>query len=159
MISDVLSQVVADLDRYLSDPEFDNVHVGETRQRLRRLCDDADNLRSVLDMPPVPAPTADDGPQQADTTPSIVDRMMSEETAFEIATPFFSRSDLLKRSWTKGLVDRLLGPPDWTTKNPHGPGFSLMQCYRQDRVVAVEASLAFPPSRRKIQDERVAAPG
>jgi hypothetical protein len=157
MISDVLSQAVVDLDRYLIDPDFDHIYIGETRERLIRLRDEVRDLQSLLDTSPVSIPAAHDRSDQTGSAQSeLVARMMADETAFEIATPAFSRSDLLKRGWTKSLI-QLLGPPDWTTENPHGPGFAQMQCYRRDRVVSVEASLAFPPSR-KIRDEGVVAP-
>src|ERR1700722_11584262 len=100
MISDILSQMAVDLDRYLTDPDFGHVYVEDTRAQLLRFRDEADDLRSVLDMPPGRAPAADASPQQTDSAPSMVDRMMSDETAFEIARPFFSRSDSGKRSWT-----------------------------------------------------------
>jgi hypothetical protein len=115
----------------------------------------ADDPRSVLDTPPDSPPAADERSAQTDSAQSeLVARMMSDETVFDLATAFFSRSDLLKRRWTKGLVEELLGPPDWTTENPHGPGFAPMQCWKQDRVIAVEASPTFPQARRKIRDQK-----
>lgn len=69
--------------------------------------------------------------------------MMSEETAFDLTTPYVSMSDLLKRGWSKGLIDRLLGKHDWTRRNPHGAGFALMLCWGQDRVVAAEDTVEF----------------
>jgi hypothetical protein len=142
MISDTLSQVTGVLDRYLTDPIFDAVYTGEIRERLIRLRDEADNLRSALDAPPVPEP--DDRPHQTGSTPGgWIDRMMDPATAHEIATPYFSRSDLLRREWTMGLIDQLLGRHDWTATNPHGAGFSPMQCWRQDRVLMAEETAAF----------------
>jgi hypothetical protein len=158
MISDILSQMVVDLDHYLTDSTFDHVYVGETRERIIRLRNEADDLRSVLDMPPVAIPAAEDRPHETDAASSgWIDRMMSDETVFDLTMPYFSRSDLAKRGWTKGLIEQLLGPPDWTTENPHGPGFAPMQCYRQDRVLLAEDTPAFAPSRRKIRDQKVPA--
>jgi hypothetical protein len=175
MISDILSTMVIDLDHYLTDPTFDHVYFGDTRERIIRLRDEADNIRVSLDVPPneIRPPEAalcaeievtktghqdhENSQDDRSAKQKLSDFMMSDETAFDLTTPYFSRSDLAKRGWTKGLIEQLLGPPDWTTENPHGPGFAPMQCYRQDRVVAVEDTPAFAPSRRKIRDQKVPA--
>jgi hypothetical protein len=87
-------------------------------------------------------PAADDGPHQTASTRSrMIERMMSEETA--VIPPIFSQKDLLGRGWSKRLIARLLGEPDWTAENPHGAGFAAMRCWRQDRVIAAEATAAF----------------
>src|ERR1700722_19033832 len=134
MISDIPSQMAVDLDRYLTDPDFGHVYVEDTREQLLRSRDEADDLRSVLDMPPGRAPATDASPQQTGSAPSMVDRMMSTETAFEIATAYFRRSDLLKRGWTKGLINKLLGRRDWEFPNPHCPGAAPMSCWEETRV-------------------------
>ena len=142
MISDILSQAVADLDRYLSDCTFDHAYIGETRERLVRLRNEADDLRSVLDTPPDATPAADDGPQQTASTRSrMIERMMAEETA--VIPLIFSQKDLLGRGWSRRLIARLLGAPDSTSPNPHGAGYPPMKCWNQDRVVEVEATVAF----------------
>jgi hypothetical protein len=50
MISDVLSQMVVDIEFYLSDSTFDHIYNGELRERIIRLRDEAEYIRSVLDM-------------------------------------------------------------------------------------------------------------
>lgn len=159
MISDIPSQAAMNIDHYLSQPDFDHVYVGEIRERLVTLRDEANDLRAELDLPPVAITAADDPPRQTGSTRSeLVDRMMADETAFEIATPCFSKSDLLKRGWTTSLIDRLLGRRDWESPNPHCAGGAPMLCYRQDRVIAAEATPAFRQSCRKIRDEGVPEP-
>jgi hypothetical protein len=144
MISDILSQVVADLDRYLTDCTFDHTYIGETRERIIRLRNEADSLRSVLDAPPVTIPAAvDPSDQTVSERRRWIEWMMSEETAFDLRTPYFSQSDLLKRGWSKRLIAQILGEPDWTSPNPHGAGFAPMRCWRQDRVIAAEETPAF----------------
>jgi hypothetical protein len=144
MISDILSEVVTNLDHYLNDPIYSTAYSGETRERLLRLRHDADELRSTLDVPPPSPPAADDRSDQTGSTRSeMIDRMMSIETAFEIATPYFSRADLLRRRWTKPLIDQLLGEPDWKDTNPHCPGAAPMLCWRQDRVLIAEDTPEF----------------
>jgi hypothetical protein len=92
----------------------------------------------------VPVPAANDGSPNTDSKRrSLSDLMMAEETAFDLTTPYFSQSDLLKRGWTKPLMPQLLGNPDWTSANPHGAGFAPMKCWRQDRVIAAEETPAF----------------
>jgi|SRR5580704_2033549 hypothetical protein len=138
MISDILSQTVTDLDHYLNDANFDRTYGGEARERLVRLRNEADDLRLVLDTLPDAIPAVDDGSKR-----SWSDRMMDIETADDLTTPFFSQKDLLGRGWSKSLIARLLGKPDWTSRNPHGPGFAAMRCWREDRVVEIEATPAF----------------
>jgi len=77
--------------------------------------------------------------------------MMSDETVFDLTTPYFSRSDLLKRGWTTGLIDQLLGPPDWTTENPHGAAFAPMRCWREDRVLLAEDTPEFKKHQSRKQ--------
>jgi hypothetical protein len=45
--------------------------------------------------------------------------IMSDESATQ--PPFFNQKDLLKRGWSKDLIARLLGDPDWKKENPHYP--------------------------------------
>jgi hypothetical protein len=151
MASDTLAQTVIDLDRYLVDPTFNTTYNGEIRERLLRLRDEADDLRSVLDTPPAVIPEPDECPHRTDSTSGEwVDRMMSPATAHEIATPYFSRSDLCRRRWTTGLIGKLLGgAPDWTSPNPHGAGFVPMQCWRQDRVFEAEHTPEFKLHRSR----------
>jgi hypothetical protein len=174
MISDILSQIVVDLDHYLTDPTFDHVYIGDNRERLFRLRDEADNIRAVLDMPPneIPPPEAvlsaeidvtgtsgDQDQEVSQDTRSARQKwiawMMSDESA-EIP-PIFSQKDLLERGWSKGQIEEVLGQPDSTSPNPHGTGFAPMKCWRQSRVLAVEDTPAFRPSRSKIRDQKVPA--
>lgn len=69
--------------------------------------------------------------------------IMSDASAFEMQTPYFNQSNLLKRGWSKGLIKRLLGKRDWADTNPHGDGFSEMLCWRADRVLTAEATPDF----------------
>lgn len=153
MISDILSHTVDELDHYLRDPIWDDIYAGEIRERLIRLRDEANDLRSALDAPPEDTPKSDEpAHQMRPPRGEWIERMMSAETALKLATPFFSRSDLLRRGWTKGLIAELLGPPDWTDTNPHGAGFAPMRCWRQDRVLAAEQNPVFQQCRsRKIR--------
>jgi hypothetical protein len=50
MISDILAQAVDDLDHYLND--FDRTYTGELRDRIIRFRNEAEYLRSLLDVPP-----------------------------------------------------------------------------------------------------------
>lgn len=52
MISDVFSEAVAELDRYLNDPIWDDVYCGKLRERIIRLRNEAEYLRGLLDVPP-----------------------------------------------------------------------------------------------------------
>lgn len=54
MISDVLSEMVADIDRYLCESVFDRVYEGELRGRIIALRNQADAIRVELDAPPFP---------------------------------------------------------------------------------------------------------
>jgi len=129
MISDILSQIVVDLDHYLTDPTFDHVYIGDNRERLFRLRDEADNIRAVLDMPPneIPPPEAvlsaeidvtgtsgDQDQEVSQDTRSARQKwiawMMSDESA-EIP-PIFSQKDLLGRGWSKGQIEEVLGQPE-----------------------------------------------
>jgi hypothetical protein len=62
MISDIISQVVVDLDYYLTDPDFDHAYIGEAREWIIQLRDEADHLRRLLDMPPATASASHDRP-------------------------------------------------------------------------------------------------
>ena len=73
MISDILSQAVIDLDRYIADGTFDHTYIGETRERIIRLRNEADDLRSVLDTPPPTIPATDDDPHQTAPARSSLD--------------------------------------------------------------------------------------
>jgi len=169
--------MVIDLDNYLTNADFDHVYIGDTRERIIRLRDEADNIRAALDMPPdeISPPeavlsaeievTKTGGQDQRDPQDTrsarqeMIARMMSDESVFDLTTPFFSRSDLLKRGWTKGLIGQLLGKRDWESPNPHHPGGAPMLCWAQARVLAAENTPAFRQSCRKIRDEQVPTAG
>jgi hypothetical protein len=51
MISDVLSDMVEGLDRYLSDRLYDDLYSGALRESIIRVRDDAEYLCFVLDTP------------------------------------------------------------------------------------------------------------
>lgn len=53
MISDTLSDAVAEIDRYLGDDTFG--YEGPIRDRIRRVRDGMDRLREELDTPPTAA--------------------------------------------------------------------------------------------------------
>jgi hypothetical protein len=154
MISDIISQLVLDLDHYLTDPDIDDTYSGETRDGIIRLRDEADNLRSALDKPSVVIPAADDNPDGPRSARSEwIAWMMSDASA--AISPIFSQKDLLGRGWSKRLIAELLGEPDSTCPNPHGVGFASMRCWRQDRVLLAEETPAFRPSRRKSRNKGV----
>jgi hypothetical protein len=88
-------------------------------------------------------PTDDGSPKTDSRKSSLSDLMMAEETAFDLTTPYFSQSDLLKRGWSKRLIAQMLGKRDWESPNPHYPGAAPMKCWRQDRVIAAEDTPAF----------------
>jgi hypothetical protein len=52
MISDILCECVDTLDHYLTSPTFDHVYSEELRDRIIRLRNEAEYLRSLLDVPP-----------------------------------------------------------------------------------------------------------
>ena len=52
MISDILSQMIDDLDHYLVNPDYDDTYKGELRERIIRLRGEAEYIRAVLDTPP-----------------------------------------------------------------------------------------------------------
>jgi hypothetical protein len=54
MISDVLSEMVAEIDRYLGDSVFDRMYEGEVRARIIALRNEVDAVRADLDTPPFP---------------------------------------------------------------------------------------------------------
>jgi hypothetical protein len=145
MISDILSQAVVDLDHYLTDDNFIGTYAGEVRERVIRLRDEADSLRAVLDMRPAEITSVPDATQQTDPERSkLIAAMMSvDDPALELRAPCFSQSDLLKRGWSMRLIDQLLGRRDWEAPNPHGAGFAPMLCWRKDRVLEAEKTLAF----------------
>jgi hypothetical protein len=145
MISDIISQTVVDLDRYLTDPNFDRTYTGEVRQRVIRLRDEADSLCAVLDMPPAEISVANDHTHQTDPERSkLIAAMMSvDDPALELRAPCFSQSDLLKRGWSMRLIAQLLGGRDWEVPNPHGVGFAPMLCWRKDRVFVAEDTPEF----------------
>ena len=51
MISDVLADAVADIDKYLTDPTFAAVY-GPWRERILAVREQMDELRAALDAPP-----------------------------------------------------------------------------------------------------------
>lgn len=142
MIADILSEMVKRLDHYLNDSDFNHTYDGETRERIIRLRNEADELRSVLDAPPVVISPVD---VRSDQTGSALREwiawMLSDESA--VIPAFFSQKDLFGRGWSKRRIGELLGGPDRTFPNPHGAGFTPMKCYLQDRVTAAEGTAEF----------------
>lgn len=53
MISDVLSDAIDDIDRYLESPTFADTYCGELRQRIIELRDRMEAMRGELDNPPL----------------------------------------------------------------------------------------------------------
>jgi hypothetical protein len=100
MISNVLSKVVFDLDHYLNGPLWDETYAREIRERIIHARDEADEFRSVLEMPPSAIRAAGDRYDQTGSTRSEwIAWMMSEESAVTPAL-FLSkgRSDAAGRS-------------------------------------------------------------
>lgn len=54
MISDVLHDAVAEMDRYLDSPEWHGMYTGQTRKELKALRTLMDAARQRLDTPPAP---------------------------------------------------------------------------------------------------------
>lgn len=52
MISDVLSDAVREIDRYLADPVFAAAYQGDVGEKIRALRDEMDAMRRDLDRPP-----------------------------------------------------------------------------------------------------------
>jgi hypothetical protein len=61
-------------------------------------------------------------------------------------------SELLRRGWTQGLIEKLLGKPDQLTPNPHYRGGPKMRLYARARVLRAEVSADF----RAMQEGREA---
>jgi hypothetical protein len=70
-----------------------------------------------------------------------------------------SRSDLLRRGWTAGMIRKLLGGPNAFVTNPHYPSGAEMRLYYLLRVEAVEATSDFRMAKTKhvARSEAVAA--
>jgi hypothetical protein len=83
------------------------------------------------------------------TRQKFINLMMSDNSAQSPA--FFSRKDLTKRGWSRGLIDRILGDPDWRSPNPHFENAAPMLCWKQDRVLAAENAPAFQEHRSRNQ--------
>jgi hypothetical protein len=52
VISDVIYETVISLDCYLNNPTYDDIYQGESRERIIRLRNQAEDLRVLLDTPP-----------------------------------------------------------------------------------------------------------
>jgi hypothetical protein len=61
-------------------------------------------------------------------------------------------SELLRRGWTQGLIEKLLGKPDQLMPNPHHRSGPKMRLYARTRVLQAEAS----PDFRALQEGRPA---
>ena len=61
-------------------------------------------------------------------------------------------SELLRRGWTQGLIEKLLGKPDQLETNPHHRSGPKMRLYALSRVLQAEAS----PDFRAMQELRAA---
>jgi hypothetical protein len=59
-------------------------------------------------------------------------------------------SELLRRGWTQGLIERLLGDPDQLERHPHYRSGPKMRLYARARVLQAEAS----PDFRALQEGR-----
>ena len=154
MISDILSRAVVDLDHYLTDPNFDGTYIGDRRERVIRLRDEADSLRAILDMSPAEISVANDHTHQTDPERSkLIASMMVVRPADDLAAAYFSQSDLLKRGWSKPLIDQILGGPDWKSPNPHCAGGAPMLCWLQTRVRTAEDGPAFQAFCRKTKED------
>jgi hypothetical protein len=61
-------------------------------------------------------------------------------------------SELLRRGWTQGLIEKLLGKPDQLMTNSHHRSGPKMRLYARTRVLKAEAS----PDFRAVQELRKA---
>ena len=87
-----------------------------------------------------------EGPRSSSPGRSIwpsVSSVSEEATVPDSDRPGFSTSELLRRGWTRGLVDRLLGECDLIAPNPHHPGGASMRLYDRARVETAEAGDEF----------------
>ena len=67
-------------------------------------------------------------------------------------------SELLRRGWTQGLIEKLLGAPDQLERNPHYRGGPKMRLYARTRVLQAEASAAFRAVQGLREARRRGAP-
>jgi hypothetical protein len=61
----------------------------------------------------------------------------------------FSTNALVRRGWTRQLVNQLLGKPDATEPNPRFPGQGEMRLYDRARVEIGEQSEEFIALQRR----------
>jgi hypothetical protein len=54
MISDVLSDAIDEIQRYLNDPAFSRVYSGDLRDEIKRVIEQMERLRAKLDRLPAP---------------------------------------------------------------------------------------------------------
>ena len=68
-------------------------------------------------------------------------------------------SELLRRGWTQGLIEKLLGKPDQLMANPHHRSGPKMRLYARSRVLQAEASADFRALQELREARRVAPKG
>ena len=61
MISDVLSDAIAEIQRYLNDPVFSSVYPRNLRDEIERVVEQMEKLRAELDRPPAPGSPPSEG--------------------------------------------------------------------------------------------------
>lgn len=82
----------------------------------------------------------------------------SEKSAAESERDrFLARSQVLKRGWTKGLIDRFLGDADELRENPYYRSSSPMKLYKAQRVEKSETLPEFLEAQRNRRGKRQAA--
>jgi hypothetical protein len=62
---------------------------------------------------------------------------------------FYNRGALLARGWTMGLIQQLLGGPDYFVANPHNGGFTTIGLYAAARVAKAEGGPRFTAFRAR----------
>lgn len=75
-------------------------------------------------------------------------RAKGSPPATETPADYVSRPALLARGWTRSLVNRLLGGPDYYVANPHGPTLPQVGLFSTERVLKAQASPGFAAGQR-----------
>ena len=68
-----------------------------------------------------------------------------------------NKTNLKARGWTDTQIKQFLGAPDWTAINPMYKCAAPVCHYKDERVVAVEASPEFASSKLKVAKRKEAA--
>lgn len=71
---------------------------------------------------------------------AMLDRWQAER---RIVDEHFSAYQLKERGWTETMIDRLLGKPDATLRNPHNRKWAAHRFWLRERVWQAECSEEF----------------